>query len=31
MMSGSHHRARKAIDDRLFRPHAVSDGTETEQ
>jgi integrase len=26
MMPGSHDRARKAIDDRLFRPRAVSDG-----
>ncbi|WP_055478094.1 tyrosine-type recombinase/integrase [Sphaerimonospora mesophila] len=31
MMPGSHDRARKAIDDRLFRPRAVSDGTGTEQ
>ncbi|MGV9377533.1 hypothetical protein ACWDRB_17040 [Nonomuraea sp. NPDC003707] len=31
MMPGSHDRARKAIDDRLFRPREVSHGTGTEQ
>ncbi|TDD56240.1 hypothetical protein E1286_02680 [Nonomuraea terrae] len=31
MMPGSHDRARKAIDDRLFRPREVSYGTGTEQ
>ncbi|MFG2072279.1 tyrosine-type recombinase/integrase [Nonomuraea maritima] len=31
LMPGSHDRARKAIDDRLFRPREVSHGTGTEQ
>jgi hypothetical protein len=31
MMPGSHDRARRAIDDRLFRPRGVSHGTGTEQ
>ncbi|MFG1875225.1 hypothetical protein ACGFIV_10340 [Sphaerisporangium sp. NPDC049003] len=31
LMPGSHDRARKAIDDRLFRPRAASHGTGTEQ
>ncbi|WP_248965991.1 tyrosine-type recombinase/integrase [Sphaerisporangium perillae] len=31
MMPGSHDRARRAVDDRLFRPRAASDGTATEQ
>ncbi|GAA3709757.1 hypothetical protein GCM10022224_089090 [Nonomuraea antimicrobica] len=31
MMPGSYDRARRAIDDRLFRPHRVSYGTGTEQ
>ncbi|MGW5265683.1 tyrosine-type recombinase/integrase [Microbispora sp. NPDC004025] len=31
MQPGSHERARRAIDDRLFRPRSVSDGTGTEQ
>ncbi|GAA0952611.1 tyrosine-type recombinase/integrase [Nonomuraea longicatena] len=31
MMPGSHDRARKAIDDRLFRPREVAHGTGTEQ
>ncbi|MER5619944.1 site-specific integrase [Streptosporangium sp. NPDC002544] len=31
MMPGSHDRARKAIDERMFRPRAVSHGTGTEQ
>ncbi|WP_062431580.1 tyrosine-type recombinase/integrase [Herbidospora daliensis] len=31
LMPGSHDRARKAIDDRLFRPRLISHGTGTEQ
>ncbi|MET8142725.1 site-specific integrase [Sphaerisporangium sp. NPDC005288] len=31
LMPGSHDRARRAVDDRLFRPRTVSDGTATEQ
>ncbi|MGW4638907.1 site-specific integrase [Sphaerisporangium sp. NPDC004334] len=31
LMPGSHDRARRAVDHRLFRPRAVSDGTATEQ
>jgi integrase len=31
LVADSHERARKAIDDRFFRPRAVSNGTGTEQ
>ncbi|GLX03011.1 tyrosine-type recombinase/integrase [Microtetraspora sp. NBRC 16547] len=31
MQPGSHERARRAIDDRLFRPRSVADGTGTVQ
>jgi len=31
LMPGSHDRARQVIDDLMFRPRAVADGTGTEQ